>query len=139
MKSEVNIEVLEKTIEMVKKEKSAKEKHIEDLNDIIKLKNQEIKIQKNEINKKKDEATNLVDKKFIGSFLVNYFDVQNSEKVKGELLETLASLLDLQETERVRIGLTKIKATKVTQSESQTQRKKSDLKTMFIDFLKRDD
>lgn len=56
------------------------------------------------------DSENLIDKKYIGSFLVNYLDVNNSLKVKNELLETLSSLLDLNETEWVKIGLESLKS-----------------------------
>lgn len=56
------------------------------------------------------DSENLIDKKYIGSFLVNYLDVNNSLKVKNELLETLSSLLDLNESEWVKIGLESLKS-----------------------------
>lgn len=37
----------------------------------------------------------MIDKRFIASFLLNYLDINNTEKVKRELLETLGSLLEL--------------------------------------------
>lgn len=54
---------------------------------------------KESIQKKNIEEQNLIDKRYIGSFLINYLDINNTQKVKNELLETLSSLLDLNESE----------------------------------------
>lgn len=130
----------QKTIEMLRKEKDNKDSHIETLSKKIKIKDKEIKDTRATLIKKEEENNkDLVDKKFISSFLVNFFDVQSSEKVKAELLETLASLLDLCEEDRVRVGLNKIKANKINKSGNEEERRNSDLKTMFLDFLKHGD
>ena len=38
---------------------------------------------------------------------MNYYDLANNEKVKLELLDTLASLLSMNEQDRIRMGVEK--------------------------------
>jgi hypothetical protein len=48
---------------------------------------------------------NMIDKKVIANFLITYFDNNTLYKVKMQILETLASALNLNETERKKVGL----------------------------------
>jgi hypothetical protein len=48
---------------------------------------------------------NFIDKKYIGNFLINYFDLSENSEVRVQLLGTLAGLLDFNEEEKKRVGL----------------------------------
>eukprot|EP01016_Furgasonia_blochmanni_P046707 TRINITY_DN6771_c0_g1_i9.p1 TRINITY_DN6771_c0_g1~~TRINITY_DN6771_c0_g1_i9.p1 ORF type:complete len:141 (-),score=62.37 TRINITY_DN6771_c0_g1_i9:46-468(-) len=71
----------------------------------------EIKIEtSNLIRKLKNESSykeNLVDKRVVSKFLVNYFDLNTKYHVKLQILETLSSILSFTEDERNKIGLHK--------------------------------
>lgn len=88
---------------------------------------------KESIQKKNIEEQNLIDKRYIGSFLINYLDINNTQKVKNELLETLSSLLDLNESERVRIGLENIKSNQLFEAK---ESKEKNITSLFMNYLK---
>ena len=46
-----------------------------------------------------------INKKYISSFLINFFDKNASKKTQTELKATLASLLDFDENDKKRIGV----------------------------------
>lgn len=46
-----------------------------------------------------------VPKKFITSYLVNFFNIEASEKTKNEMLLTLSKLLNFSQEEKERVGL----------------------------------
>lgn len=77
----------------------------------------------------------MIDKRYIASFLINYLDVNNSDKVKNELLETLGSLLDLGEHDRVRIGLENLKTWKLSTAKEKEENNR-DIKSLFMEYLK---
>lgn len=97
-----------------------KDKHIADKNRII--------------TQQQKASAELIDKRFIASFIVNYLDINNTDKVKIELLETLASLLEFSEADKVKIGLGKLRAMRIENSSDGTEQKK-DLKSTFLSFL----
>jgi hypothetical protein len=47
----------------------------------------------------------MIDKKFIGSFLVNYFDFEEDLGKKLQVLETMSSILDFDDEQKAKIGL----------------------------------
>jgi len=53
--------------------------------------------------------------------------------VKNELLETLSSLLDLNESERVRIGLENIKSNQLFEAK---ESKEKNITSLFMNYLK---
>lgn len=57
----------------------------------------------------RDKQKKMVEKKFITSFLVNFLDVNNSHKIRVEMLETLGSILEFSEDEKSRIGIHRFK------------------------------
>lgn len=46
-----------------------------------------------------------VPKKYISSYLVNYYNIENTPKTKTEMLNTLAKLLDFSSEDKKKIGL----------------------------------
>ena len=48
---------------------------------------------------------NPIEKSYVSSFLINYFDVQNSKKIRQEMLLTLSNILDFSESEKKKIGI----------------------------------
>jgi hypothetical protein len=60
--------------------------------------------------------------------------MSNNEKVKLELLETLASLLDMSEQDKIRVGLEKMRIEKMNQQNGQTSER--GIKSKFLSFLK---
>ena len=76
-----------------------------------------------------------IDKRFISSFLVNYYDMSNNEKVKLELLETRASLLDMSEQDKIRVGLEKMKIERMNQQNGQSS-ERGGITNKFLGFLK---
>ena len=121
-------------IENLKEEILVKKKNIENLEKKIKKKNNEIIFFEKEKKENEIKNKNFIEKKFIGSFLMNFLDIDNSEKVKFEVLETLASLLDFSEAERARIGLEKMKLQKIYEAKEEVKNDQS-IKNMFINFL----
>jgi hypothetical protein len=47
----------------------------------------------------------MIDKKFIGSFLVNYFDFDEDLGKKLQVLETMSSILEFDDEQKAKIGL----------------------------------
>ena len=123
-------------VENLKEDINVKKKQILDLEKKLKKKNDEIIFFENEKKQNEVKNKNFIDKKFIGSFLMNYLDVDNSEMVKFGVLETLASLLDFTESERARIGLEKMKLQKIYEAKEEVKNDKS-IKNIFIDFLQK--
>lgn len=70
----------------------------------------------------------------MGSFLLNYLDVNNTQKVKNELLETLSSLLEFNESQRAKIGLENIKSQLL--HETSESEENQNIKSLFLNFLK---
>jgi hypothetical protein len=70
--------------------------------------------------------------------LVNYYDQANNEKVKLELLETLSSLLDISEQDKIRMGLEKMRIEKMGQTSTDKDKKPEGIKGRFLSFLRDD-
>ncbi|KAM3146681.1 hypothetical protein pb186bvf_001211 [Paramecium bursaria] len=76
---------------------------------------------------------NLVDKRIIRDFLLNYFDSKTPPKVRPQILDTLTFIINMDEQQREKIGL---HIQKLQQME--VQMKKNEQKTLtdsFIGFL----
>lgn len=125
---------LEQTVNVLKTDKAVKENRIRELLAEIAEKDRLIADKEALLAQQKKQGSELIDKRFIASFIVNYLDVNNTDKVKIELLETLASLLEFTEADKVRIGLSRLRAHRIENSEDGKEAKK-DLKSNFLSFL----
>ncbi|CAD8073016.1 unnamed protein product [Paramecium sonneborni] len=85
----------------------------------------------NKIRQDQNYANNMVDKRVITNVLIQYFDFNSDFKVKVQILETLASLLDLTKDEKE-----KINPYRNRQNQSQVQQQPSSFRDKFIGFLK---
>ncbi|CAD8175816.1 unnamed protein product [Paramecium octaurelia] len=88
----------------------------------------------NKIRQDQNYVNNMVDKRVITNVLIQYFDFNSDFKVKVQILETLASLLDLTRDEKEKINPYRNK-----QNQAQGQQQSSSFRDKFIGFLKQGD
>ncbi len=87
---------------------------------------------------------NVIDKKVISNFLLSYFNINNSYHTKLQVLETLSSVLNFSEEDRVKVGLQKQKLEKLSKKQESLEQEdnkdnKSSLKDKLFDFLMNDE
>ncbi|CAD8083459.1 unnamed protein product [Paramecium sonneborni] len=140
----------------ISKEDISQLKFLKDNNEKLKLNNSQLKLQieeltikhesllrshedlklesqalHNKIRQDQNYANTMVDKRVITNVLIQYFDFNSDFKVKVQILETLASLLDFTKDEKE-----KINPYRNRQHQTQAQLQSSNFRDKFIGFLK---
>ena len=103
-KKEIENIYIQKISELEKQNTSLENNYLE-----IKKNNEEMKKELEEVKAKmiKELRDNefLIDKRIISSVLVNYFDVNANEITKKNILETLSSIMEYSNEDRIKMGL----------------------------------
>ena len=90
-----------------------------------------------EAKKREVKQRTMVQKKFITSFLVNFLDQNNSQKVRVEMLDTLSSILEFSEEDKQRIGIHRFRFDESKKEEGfLPEGERQGLGAKFMSFLK---
>ena len=122
---------IQKISELEKQNTSLENNYIE-----IKKNNEEMKKELDEVKAKmiKELRDNefLIDKRIISSVLVNYFDVNANEITKKNILETLSSIMEYSNEDRIKMGLKPIHIGDINQQNNGTLKSMSEGLYNFI-------